>query len=148
MNVAKEALQRYLLAALQREGLLTHAAFIGGTALRLLHELPRYSEDLDFIWTNKNAESQLAEWTKYLPKAIRALGALPEIDAKNKSKDDAKVQKRGHSIVINATAPAFTAFAPHGILSLGRLEGETKGFEDRRHLLRGLGIIFGATRKG
>ena len=115
MNVAKEALQRYLLAALQREGLLTHAAFIGGTALRLLHELPRYSEDLDFIWTNKNAESQLAEWTKYLPKAIRALGALPEIDAKNKSKDDAKVQKRGHSIVISATAPAFTAFAPHGI---------------------------------
>jgi hypothetical protein len=115
MNVAKEALQRHLLASLQNEGLLTNAAFIGGTALRLLHELPRYSEDLDFIWKNKAAEDQLPKWNKCLLKAVKTLGAVPGFDAKYKSKDDAKVPKRGLSIWVNSTAPAFTPFAPHGI---------------------------------
>ncbi len=48
VNVAREYLQARILAALQRSGAMGSLAFHGGTALRFLFRLPRYSEDLDF----------------------------------------------------------------------------------------------------
>lgn len=47
-DVAREYLQARILQALQREGAMQKIAFHGGTSLRFLFDLPRYSEDLDF----------------------------------------------------------------------------------------------------
>lgn len=47
-NLAREYLQIYLLRLLHERGTMEQLAFVGGTALRLLHRLPRFSEDLDF----------------------------------------------------------------------------------------------------
>lgn len=47
-NLAREYLQALILQSLQRAGAMTMLAFHGGTALRFLYSLPRYSEDLDF----------------------------------------------------------------------------------------------------
>jgi len=47
-NVAREYLQARVLAALQRAGAMIPLAFHGGTALRFLYAIPRWSEDLDF----------------------------------------------------------------------------------------------------
>lgn len=47
-DVAREYLQARILQALQREGAMQKIAFYGGTSLRFLYDLPRYSEDLDF----------------------------------------------------------------------------------------------------
>jgi len=47
-NMAREYLQALILEALQRTGAMVPLAFHGGTALRFLYALPRYSEDLDF----------------------------------------------------------------------------------------------------
>ena len=47
-NIAREYLQARILGALQRAGAMTSLAFHGGTSLRFLFGLPRYSEDLDF----------------------------------------------------------------------------------------------------
>lgn len=47
-NQAREYLQALILQSLQRAGAMTTIAFHGGTALRFLYSLPRYSEDLDF----------------------------------------------------------------------------------------------------
>ena len=47
-NLAREYLQALILQSLQRAGAMTALAFHGGTALRFLYSLPRYSEDLDF----------------------------------------------------------------------------------------------------
>lgn len=47
-NLAREYLQALILQSLQRSGAMTSLAFHGGTALRFLYSLPRYSEDLDF----------------------------------------------------------------------------------------------------
>ena len=46
--VAREYLQARLLQSLQESGVFMRWAFLGGTALRFLYSLPRYSEDLDF----------------------------------------------------------------------------------------------------
>jgi predicted nucleotidyltransferase component of viral defense system len=47
-NTAREYLQARILQSLQEQGAFTQWAFLGGTALRFLFRLPRYSEDLDF----------------------------------------------------------------------------------------------------
>jgi predicted nucleotidyltransferase component of viral defense system len=46
--LVREYLQMRILQSLQRAGAMIPLAFHGGTALRLLYQLPRYSEDLDF----------------------------------------------------------------------------------------------------
>lgn len=47
-NLLREYLQAAILASLQRSGAMIPLAFHGGTALRFLHSIRRYSEDLDF----------------------------------------------------------------------------------------------------
>jgi predicted nucleotidyltransferase component of viral defense system len=47
-NLAREFLQASILSALQRAGAMVPLAFQGGTALRFLYSIRRYSEDLDF----------------------------------------------------------------------------------------------------
>ena len=47
-SLVREYLQMRILQSLQRSGAMIPLAFHGGTALRFLYQLPRYSEDLDF----------------------------------------------------------------------------------------------------
>lgn len=67
-NVAREYLQAHILGALQRAGAMTSLAFHGGTCLRFLFSLPRYSEDLDFALEGDPAGYRLRGWLQ----AIRA----------------------------------------------------------------------------
>lgn len=48
LNVAREVVQAKVLASLQRSGAMVPLAFQGGTCLRFLFGIGRYSEDLDF----------------------------------------------------------------------------------------------------
>ena len=47
-RIVREYLQARLLEALQAGGAFASWAFVGGTALRFLYALPRFSEDIDF----------------------------------------------------------------------------------------------------
>jgi len=47
-HLVREYLQARILQSLQRSGAMQSLAFHGGTALRFLYDIPRYSEDLDF----------------------------------------------------------------------------------------------------
>lgn len=56
-SIVREYLQARILQSLQDEGAFLKMAFLGGTSLRFLYLLPRYSEDLDFsILPSKNIE--------------------------------------------------------------------------------------------
>jgi predicted nucleotidyltransferase component of viral defense system len=48
-NLVKEAIHLHLLSAMSDAGILRHAVFQGGTALRLCYGGDRYSDDLDFV---------------------------------------------------------------------------------------------------
>jgi predicted nucleotidyltransferase component of viral defense system len=48
LNLLREYLQALVLRSLHESEAFRPLAFVGGTALRFLHSLPRYSEDLDF----------------------------------------------------------------------------------------------------
>lgn len=51
LNVLREYLQAYILRIMSDFGIFSNTSFIGGTALRFLYGLPRFSEDLDFSIT-------------------------------------------------------------------------------------------------
>ena len=48
-NVLQELMQHYVLASLARAGLFSKAIFHGGTCLRIINGINRFSEDLDFL---------------------------------------------------------------------------------------------------
>lgn len=114
-HAAKEAVQRCLLAKLQEHGILHDVAFIGGTALRLLHGLPRYSEDLDFIWVNPSKPIDLNEWATTLKSAFKGQNITIHLDKKPPEKVDALVEKYSATIYFLATSSAFESFARNGL---------------------------------
>lgn len=57
-SLTREYLQARVLLALQDHGAFSNWAFMGGTALRFLFRLPRYSEDLDFSLTTPGEDSR------------------------------------------------------------------------------------------
>ncbi len=57
VNALKEIIQEVVLQVLSQTDFFAHAAFYGGTALRIFYGLDRYSEDLDFFsLKNKNVD--------------------------------------------------------------------------------------------
>ena len=48
-NVLQELMQHYVLSSLARAGLFAQAMFHGGTCLRIVYGMNRFSEDLDFL---------------------------------------------------------------------------------------------------
>jgi len=66
-QATKEIIQELALYALWRADFFTMAAFQGGTSLRILHGLPRFSEDLDFMLKVPNPEF---DWSGYLKKLL------------------------------------------------------------------------------
>lgn len=48
LNLLREYVQSYILRSLHELEVFSSVAFVGGTALRFLENLPRFSEDLDF----------------------------------------------------------------------------------------------------
>lgn len=67
-STTREYLQARVLLALQDHGAFTNWAFVGGTALRFLFGLPRYSEDLDFSLANPNTDARFER----LMRAVRS----------------------------------------------------------------------------
>lgn len=116
LNAAKEALQQCLLAVLAQQGLLADVAFIGGTALRILHRLPRYSEDMDFVWLGTSPSvKQLQEWPATIRRSLTKIGLTPHISTSGPMAVDARVPKQSFTLYLSATSPDFAAFARNGV---------------------------------
>ena len=75
----KEILQEVALYALWRAGFFEVAAFQGGTSLRILHKLPRFSEDLDFILKAPDPEFDWSGYLKQLLDGLREFGLRSEV---------------------------------------------------------------------
>jgi len=78
-NALKEILQEIALYALSTTDFFTHAMFHGGTSLRILYHLPRFSEDLDFILKTPNSQFRWEPYIEKMNKAFELFGVEPEI---------------------------------------------------------------------
>lgn len=81
----REIMQEITLAALSRTDFFEKAAFYGGTALRILHKLDRFSEDLDFSLLEKNLDFSLEPYFQAIIDEFAALGITVSIKEKPKS---------------------------------------------------------------
>lgn len=78
-NALKEIVQEIILFALWRAGFFEVAAFQGGTSLRILHGLNRFSEDIDFILREPNPEFQWHPWLENIAETCEEFGIAPEV---------------------------------------------------------------------
>jgi len=84
VNAQRETMQKVALAGLRRGGFFEHAAFYGGTCLRLMYGLKRFSEDMDFSLAEKNDNIHLEDYFQAIVDEF-ALVELPvEIQKKDK----------------------------------------------------------------
>lgn len=81
----REVLQEITLVGLWRGKFFEHAAFYGGTALRILYGLDRFSEDLDFTLLQSNPHFTWAPYTKSIVDELHAYGFEVEMVEKKKS---------------------------------------------------------------
>lgn len=77
-NLLREALQARLLASLQRAGAMVPLAFQGGTALRFLYSIRRYSEDLDFALERPERGYDFRSWLQRLKSDWSSGSLTPE----------------------------------------------------------------------
>ena len=83
-NAQHEVMQQIALSGLQRGGFFEHAAFYGGTCLRIFHGLRRFSEDMDFTLTEKNLNVHLEDFFPDIVEAFKLTGREVEIKKKEK----------------------------------------------------------------
>ena len=83
-NAAHEVMQQIALAGLHRGGFFDHAAFYGGTCLRLFHRLPRFSEDMDFSLIEKRNDIHLEQFFPSIIKEFKMVGLDVTIAKKEK----------------------------------------------------------------
>ncbi len=86
-NLAREYLQIYILRLLHDTGSMTELAFIGGTALRILYKLARFSEDLDFSYapsTPTKSTFDAQKMFEVLQRELNKAGYVVNLKARSK----------------------------------------------------------------
>jgi predicted nucleotidyltransferase component of viral defense system len=86
-NALHEVMQQIALAGLYRGGFFEHAAFYGGTCLRIFHKLDRFSEDVDFSLLQPNKEFKLEYYFQPIINEFSALGRDVVINKKEKKNE-------------------------------------------------------------
>lgn len=79
----REILQEIVLLGLYRAGFFSHAVFYGGTALRILYGLDRFSEDLDFSLLKADETFDLRVYEKSIVETLESFGFEVNIQLKN-----------------------------------------------------------------
>ena len=81
----REITQEIILMELSRHDFFAKAEFHGGTALRILYGLQRFSEDLDFALLKPDAHFSLLPYVKHVANGLRSFGYEFEIQDRSKA---------------------------------------------------------------
>lgn len=130
MRALREIIQETALLGLWRARFFEHAAFYGGTALRILHGLDRFSEDLDFSLLQPDPQFSLQRFTAALEEEVRAFGFNLRVESVTKSIETAvqsaflKANTRNELLVIEADERIARMVAPGQVLKI-KIEVDT-----------------------
>lgn len=147
VQALREILQEIALLGLWRSKFFEKAAFYGGTALRILHGLDRFSEDLDFSLLEPMADFELRRYSVALERELHAFGFDVSVEQKNKSVTTPvqsaflKANTVNHLLVIQAGGEIARQVPPGQVVRI-KLEVDTEppgGFAtESRYLLQPL----------
>ncbi len=112
-NAVKEIIQEIALLGLWRSKFYEHAAFYGGSALRILYQLDRFSEDLDFSLLKPDRDFTLKPYNQAICDELNAFGFEVEVTTKNK-----QVESTIESAFIKANTKIqlMNIRAPHSLI--------------------------------
>jgi len=85
MRALREIMQEIALLGLWRSKFFEKAAFYGGTAMRILYGLDRFSEDLDFSLLKPMSGFDMAKYLAALQKELEAFGFDVRIEQRKKA---------------------------------------------------------------
>lgn len=86
-NALKEIIQEITLLGLWRAKFFEKAAFYGGTALRLLYGLDRFSEDIDFSLLEPDKKFNIDPYTKAVRDELSSFGFAVSVERKSKENE-------------------------------------------------------------
>ncbi len=79
LNRLREYLQAFVLRSFHESEAFRALAFVGGTALRFLYGLPRFSEDLDFSLVSAGDGYEGKQWAAKVKRDLTLAGFTPEV---------------------------------------------------------------------
>lgn len=91
-NALKEISQEIILYALKESGFFEHAVFIGGTCLRIVHQLDSFSEDLDFSLIKKDPQFDFQFFVEKINEIMMLYGYQVTVDGEESA--DANIKSR------------------------------------------------------
>jgi len=90
LNAFKEIAQEIVLSGLSRADFFKYAAFQGGTCLRIVHGLNRFSEDLDFVLFQPNLDFKWNQFFHEIDLEFSGYGLRLEVKDRSKAEDTVK----------------------------------------------------------
>lgn len=130
LTALREVLQSLALLGLWRAKFFEHAAFYGGTALRILYGLDRFSEDLDFSLLTPSSKFSFDAYASALKKELKAFGFDVTYEVKQKTADTAiesaflKANTFNQLIVIEASEQILSGVNRQSVIKI-KLEIDT-----------------------
>lgn len=130
LTALRELLQSLALLGLWRAKFFEHIAFYGGTALRILYGLDRFSEDLDFSLLTPSSKFSFDAYSSALQKELNAFGFDVTFEPKQKTKDSAiesaflKGNTFNQLVVINASDQILSGINKQSVIKI-KLEIDT-----------------------
>ncbi|AMV70865.1 nucleotidyl transferase AbiEii/AbiGii toxin family protein [Desulfuromonas carbonis] len=124
VGALREIIQEVALLGLWRARFFEHAAFYGGTALRILHGLDRFSEDLDFSLLAPEPDFSLQRFSAALEEEVRAFGFNLWVETVEKTVETAvqsaflKANTRSELMVIEADQRLTQNVPPGQVLKI------------------------------
>jgi len=137
VGALREILQQIALLGLWRGKFFEHTAFYGGTALRVLYGLDRYSEDLDFSLLKPVADFSLGAYGDALRRELASFGFDVSFENRKRNPQSAiesaflKANTLQQLIVVKASAAVMRPVHAGEVLKI-KLEVDTDppgGFE-------------------
>lgn len=137
IGALREIMQQIALLGLWRSKFFEHTAFYGGTALRVLYGLDRYSEDLDFSLLKPAKTFSLGTYGHALRRELSSFGFEVSFEVRRKTRESAiesaflKANTLQQLIVVKAGADLTRQMHAEEVLKI-KLEVDTdppSGFE-------------------
>ncbi|MBN1127559.1 MAG: nucleotidyl transferase AbiEii/AbiGii toxin family protein [Chitinispirillaceae bacterium] len=122
-NALREIVQEIALLGLWRSKFFEHAAFYGGSALRILYELDRFSEDLDFSLLRPDTAFSLDKYLAAVQLELRAFGFTMTVEPRHKA---VPTPIQSAFIKANTRANLLVIEAPSGMVASLNREQQLK----------------------
>lgn len=127
----REMMQSLALMGLWRAKFFNHAAFYGGTALRILYGLNRFSEDLDFSLLTSNPQFSFVQYKSALENEFNAMGFKVKFESREKNASTAiesaflKANTLQQLILLEVPEKMISSIQANAILKI-KLEVDTR----------------------